>query len=1217
MTQANLETVAKGMMSSQDRQDKRDVEVQFQEAIVASPRTLKLCVCLLLTVLGLLSLASPSFAQGTDGSLTGLVSDPQGAAVKGVSVTLTNIDTNYAQTVTTDGSGVYFFKLVPPGNYSLNIAGQGFAKYLQSGIVIQANANATQNVELKVGSAEATVTVTSNAELINTTTSELAMTINEASITELPLNGRDPSALALLAPGMIDANKAGVYSSQNGMSFPNEEAASTNGGRVGSTYYMLDGVSNMDNYLGGNSPTPNPDATREFRLISNNFSAVYGFSFGGVVSMATRSGTNRWHGGLFEFLRNQDFNAANWSNHTLDPLIRNQFGGYVGGPILKNKLFFFFNYQGTRADFGGGASNNQTTTPTVQMLNGDFSGLVDQAEANNSSCGSGYTGPRTLSCGWLNGPFEFANGKPNQLIGSLDPVAVQVTNDGLPGHTSAATGTAPPSGPGQNLAGQMFYSSAALKNIIDEYIGRVDYDLSKNQRLTVRSYVDKFIQPSGDVPGNVLSVLNLTNWTETFGEQMWYFNEIAQHTWTINPSTVNTATVLWTQQSAHNGAAVVDHSGTPMCWSRYIAVVEPACYMEGAVFGGANGGWTPPSSEVRSTVGVYDNLIKSLGRHTVTVGIDLQHQRAEENASNYPADAIIGFGGGYTGNGEADWLLGYMSSFEQGAGELSDIQAWQIEPYVNDEFRVTPALTLTLGLRYAPDIAPVSVGGRGAAFVAGQQSTRFPLSPLGLVFPGDHGVNDALRPSDYNYFEPRIGVAFQPRSMPHTSFHAAFGMFSAPPNYSIYNHAVDIAPFAPAFSPTAPSNVPICSTGGVTSACIPNTGQSITGFMDFHNPWDTSSFGTGGVSPFPPFASIGYKPPADSVIQGPVYLQASFARNFKGSMTQSWNASVEQQFGNTMSLRIAYVGSESYHQDYVVDKNFAGYSYCTSFTSPTCPVPALAPPPVAPYSNFTGILEYDSGATADYHSLQIFFERRMSHGLQAQSSFTWAKAIDVASGANLAVVQSGINNPANLRYSRGISSASIPFSWVSTFTYRSPDLRGHNIFVREVLGAWELSPIITWQSGTPFSIGPGSSQAAYGEPGYGGGCLQFCGGDRADRVEGQPLDVRKGGRSHWLKQYFNPAAFVTRHDGTFGNSYRNLMYSPPGFNVDASLMKNWTIRANYGLQLRFEFFNAFNHPIMGGPDTTPTDSTYTQVNSGQGSVTNVSRVGQAALKFTF
>src|ERR1700677_1157171 len=343
-----------------------------------------------------------------------------------------------------------------------------------------------------------------------------------------------------------------------------------------------------------------------------------------------------------------------------------------------------------------------------------------------------------------------------------------------------------------------------------------------------------------------------------------------------------------------------------------------------------------PSNEVRGTMGVSDTLIKTIHRHTISTGIDLIHQRAVENAVNYPADAIISFNGTYTGNGLADWLLGYMNSFEQGAGELADIQGWIIDPYVNDEFRVRPGLTLTLGLRWDPDFAPDSVGGRGAAFMPGQQSVIFPDAPTGLVFPGDQGMDAALRPSSKYFFEPRIGAAWQPRNLPHTSFHGAFGMFSAPVPYSDYNHVVDIAPFAPALSPAPPSNVPLCFTGGVSAPCAPNSGQSITGYMNFHNPYETSTFGTNGVSPFPPFASVGYKPPSNSLIAGPVYLQDSFSRNFKAGMTQAWNASVEQQISNTMAIRVAYVGSESYHQSYVQDDNFAGYSYCTSFTSLGC-----------------------------------------------------------------------------------------------------------------------------------------------------------------------------------------------------------------------------------------------------------------------------------------
>jgi hypothetical protein len=316
----------------------------------------------------------------------------------------------------------------------------------------------------------------------------------------------------------------------------------------------------------------------------------------------------------------------------------------------------------------------------------------------------------------------------------------------------------------------------------------------------------------------------------------------------------------------------------------------------------------------------------------------------------------------------------------------------------------------------------------------------------------------------------------------------------------------------------------------------------------------------------------------------------------------------------------------------VQDDNFASYSYCTYYNNSACPLPTVANKnngtlvlASAPYSDFTGILEYDSGATASYHSLQATFQRHMAHGLQAQSSFTWQKTIDVASSANIAANQNGINNPANLRWSRGESSASIPFSWVTNFVYRSPELKGQSLLMREVLGGWEISPIATWQSGTPFSVGSGNSNSAYNEVGKGSGCLQFCSGDRADRVPGVPLNVRKGGRSNWTKTYFNTAAFTTRHDGTFGTSARNIMHGPPGFSTDASLMKNWSILERYQLQFRFELYNAFNHPIMSNPDASPPvtnggDGCAGQINcfnNGLGGPANGTRFGQAALKLTF
>ena len=1172
---------------------------------------------MLVVLIGLVSSGVLVFGQGTSGSLAGQITDPSGAVIPGASVTLKNVDTNYPQVEITNSVGTYLFKPVQPGNYSLTITVDGFATYVQKGIVINVNLYATQDVHLKVATAKGeTVNVTADAELINTTSAELGTTVNEFSVTELPLNGRDPSNLVLLAPGMISATAHGGEGIQGGFSFPTETAASANGGRQGSTYYMLDGVSNMDNYTAATSPMPNPDATQEFRLISNNYGAEYGFSSGGVVSIATKSGTNQIHGGVFEFLRNQDLNAKSWFQHQLDPLKKNVFGGDAGGPILKDKLFVFGNYQGTR-QVGQGASA-ETHTPTAQMLNGDFSGFAN-ADASLPQCqdpsNSNY---HNTGCGWLNGPFQVVDGVPNQLIGgaaALDPVAVQFTKDGLPGQMQASS-TSAASLTSQDQLGGLYYNAAALKDNYDEYTGKIDFDLSKSQRLTLRSFIDKFIQPSGDTPGDVLSVLNLSNWNQGFGEKMYYYNEVLQHTWTVNPMTVNTASILWTEQSAHNSAAVTDHNGKDMCWSRYINVTElpGSCYMEGAYFGGANGGWTEPSQEVRRTYGLSDTLIKTVHRHTLSTGIDLMHQWAEEN-TQYPTNAIISFGGGYTSQGLADWLLGYMSSFEQGAGEIADIKGWQVDPYVNDEYRVFPGLTITAGLRWDPDMAPTSVGGRGAAFVAGQQSTMFPNAPTGLIFPGDKGMNAQLRNTTYGYWEPRIGLAYQPKNLPRTSFHAGFGLFTGPVAYSSYNHVADVAPFSATFDPSAPSANAQCSTGGTLAACTPNSGQNISGYMNFHNPWQTAGFGTGGVSPFPtqvPFASTSYKPPSTSTFPSQTNLGASFARSFKGGITQSWNFSAEQQLSPTMAFRIAYVGSESFHQSYIDDMNPGIYN--PNQGGPNVHGSARA------LTSFTQILQENSDGTSSYHSLQVNFDRHMAHGFQAQSAFTWQKTIDLASNANISF-NSAIGDPlpGQLAWNRGISAMSIPFTSMSNFIYQTPSLKGKSLLMREALGGWELSSIITLQSGGPFGIGGGNHNGP-GSQGVGSGSLE--GGDRADRVAGQPLNVRKTGRKTWLLPsvggtsgaYFNTSAFSTNLDGTFGSSAKNLMYAPPTFNVDSAMMKNWQAFEHYQLQFRFEVFNALNHAVMGTPDTGVSDG------SNFGKITgtaNAPRVGQAALKLNF
>jgi hypothetical protein len=1138
-----------------------DMVNSFQEAVVQLINAKHVRALLVIILVGLAGSGLLGFGQGTSASLTGNVTDPSGAAVAGATVTITNTGTGLTQSVKTDSVGTYLLRPLPIGNYSLEIDAAGFDRYLQTGIELTANLAATQNVRMKIGSGRAeTISVIADAELINTSSAELGTTIREDAISELPLNGRDPSSLVLLAPGTSNVMQRGGEGIQSGFSLPTEQGASSGGGRQGSTYYMLDGISNMDNYNDLTAPFPNADATQEFKVITNNFSAIYGFSPGAVVSIATKGGTNSFHGGTFWFVRNNDLNAGDYFVHSVDPLKRNQFGGYVGGPVIKNKLFFFGNYQGTR--LVQAANSNQTYTPTAAMLTGDFSGLAAAAGVTN-----------------LKGPFKTINGVANQLdtsIASLDAAAVQLTKDGLP---SAPLGA--PSSTTQAANGEMYYTSAAVSQSFNEYTWKLDYDISPSQRLTLRSLTNAMTEPSGDTPGNILSVLNLANWSYDFQERIDYYNDVLEHTWTINPTTVNTVAVFWNEQSAHNSAPTDDHSGKPMCWSRYITINElpNQCWMEGfAVSGGAggfNGGWTEPSQEVRNTYGFTDTIIKTMSRHTLSAGMNLQHQFAEE-LTQYPATPILTFNGQYTGNGLADYLLGYLHGLKQGAGEIADVAGWQLGPYFQDDWRIRPNLTVNLGIRWDPNTPPTSAGGRGAAFVAGQQSTMFPNAPLGLIFPGDKGLTAALMPASYGYWEPRLGVAWQPKSLPHTVFHAGFGFFTGPLEYSSYNHAADIAPFSPTY------NLNAGGSAGVD--------QVATGYMPLDNPWSVVT-ATGDKSPFPPFASVSYVPPSNSIISNGAELGQSFSRNFKMGMTESWNVSAEQQLTPSTVLRLAYVGSESYHQSDAVDKN----AYTNN---------------VAPYPNFTNLYELDSNGTASYNSLQATVDHHMAHGLQVQSSFTWSKTIDVASSGNISFGSPYLPDPFDLRWNRGISSLSIPFNSVTNFIYRGPDFKGKNKLIQETVGGWELSSIVTWQSGNAFSIQAGANG------GNNSGSNQYL--DRADRVAGQALNVHQGSKSQWMSSYFNTAAFVNNAVGTFGDSGKNIMFGPHYFGDDAGIMKSWALVRDVKLQFRWEAFNALNHPTFANP-SGDYGNTVGWGNFGKiGSTGNIPpRVMQGALKLTF
>jgi hypothetical protein len=370
--------------------------------------------------LAILALAKSTLCQSNSARLNGMVVDTTGAMIAGARITVRNTGTDLTQTALTNDSGNYGVSQLPGGKYTITVSRNGFRQIVQSGITLTVNQVATLNFTLHVGGQQETVTVTGSQELINQTTAALSTIVGEEAIKDLPLNGRDLSILVFRAPRVKSVLNTAVGILQTSDSFPNETGASSGGGRQGTTLYLLDGVPNMDTYIWLAAPFPNSDATQEFRVLTNNYEAQYGFAPGPVVSIGTKASTNESHDGAFEFVRNNDLNAGNYSPPAVDSLKRNQFGGYAGGPIRKDKIFIFENYMATRESYDSSTNTTYIPTPTTAMLNGDFSAV-----------------PTTLAAPFYTAP----DGTPNQVdLALFRKAAVNIAGSTLPTGLGPATG---------------------------------------------------------------------------------------------------------------------------------------------------------------------------------------------------------------------------------------------------------------------------------------------------------------------------------------------------------------------------------------------------------------------------------------------------------------------------------------------------------------------------------------------------------------------------------------------------------------------------------------------------------------------------------------------------------------------------------------------------------------------------------------------------------
>ncbi len=1118
----------------------------------------------LLTTLVLLMLAAvfvvwvqPSYAQVSGyATINGTVTDPTGALVAGANVTITSTDTGAKRETVTGSGGEYAEPYLPPGHYSVTVSHPGFKTTTQPGITLTTGQVAGVNITLSIGQAQESVTVSTSQEQLETTSAALGEVVNNTSIEELPVDTRNPAAFANLAPGGVNGTErtSAITISGNGSGMPGEAGTSINASRMGGIYYQLDGIYNMDNYLSSGNPFPNTDATQEFRVLTNNFSAEYGGGSTAVVSVVTKSGTNDWHGNAFEFDRNQFFNAPDWFSKVKDGYERNIFGGSQGGPIQRDKHFIFGNIQITKSN----QQNNGSATyvPTEAMINnGDFSGAVPPPYGSGCPNASTTSGGGSQLHDYDGTPFP-CNVIPNWTSSKVDKVA-QAVEAHLPQTTSPT--------------GLIYASGTPTKATTTEFTIKYDWNLSSRDHVMGRVFYDNYNQAAIANDANWTACSNswparnqnyAANWTHIFSPTL--LNSFSFGYDRLNSATLSCIDQSWQQLGATfttpdpNATILVSWGSTGFSWADQNV------------------------TQKRHDFDIADQVSWSKGKNLVVAGVNVMTEYSLEQAS-WLADPLVNYNGAVTGAFFSDFLLGDVGNFEQGGGEYNVYSSPEFVGFAEDTIKLKPNLTLELGVRWEPwnAMAPVPAN-READWWPGHQSQVYPNAPAGLVYPGDSGVPCCGYSSELNRVSPRIGLTWQPKFLPNTSIRAAGGRFTMPYYTTYYNHVGGtVAPFSPTYD--------------ITSQSLPGVRIPV------ENPWSVFP-GTGYTTPFPTAASFAYKtgamPPKNAAFALPLSIGAIFPQNYKLAWSQNWNLSIQHQFSGNLLVTAAYVGSETYDITQGADVNPGFYTTSSAACggSPPCGPRTMFP-------NFQNVDVYEPWGTASYEGLQLSAEKRMSHGLQFSTNWAWSKSLDLLSQSDLS---SGplLRDAYHPGIDHGISGLNVPYVWNTTGVWDLPAFRGHGPLAEGVLGNWEFSGIFTMQAGVPFTVSGG------------GACNskdQDC-NDQADEVSGKPLNVHQGSESQWLNKYFNTGAFVPNALGTRGNSPKNVMRGPAHDDLDVAFLKNFPFyKEQYRFQFRWEMYNATNTPWFGTPDSSPTDGNYGKITGPQ--VAYAGRVMQFALKF--
>lgn len=1059
-------------------------------------------------------LLSPAllWAQATTGTIFGTVSDATGAVIPNVQVTATNTETNFSRSAMTDETGQYSVKFLPVGTYRVETSSAGFKKFSQTGIELEVNRNARVDVVLQVGTVTETIAVTSDAPLVETATPALGQTVNQQDILNLPLVNRDVYSLLELTAGVDMTSEAtDNFGAPMRVTLVN---GSSNAG-AGSVNYSLDGGANASGLRNTGNSVPNPDAVREFRVVTNSYSAEFGRFAGGVVDVVTKSGTNSIRGSLFEFIRNDKLNANRWTpGQTVlqkEPLKRNQFGGSLGGKILRDRTFYFGSYSGLRQRQVSFANNAEPAS--VLERRGDFS----QAR---------QTKPRDPLTGK---PFPDALIPPDRF----DPAAKQILERFIPL---------------PNLPGGLYEVQEPHPLDTNEVQFKLDHSLTASHQLTGSYFLVKGKDVVG-LLGNLAWTRRQFSWTQQ--------NFNLSDTWMISPTMINQFRLTYVRN--FGGRLNLPEIALGDLGSKYQIQGAPSLpqiqvsgrfNLNSAIAGPVAG------SNLYQVRNVF-SLTRS--RHSLKVGGELSLEKIihDTTLNNYGTFSFATNNPRGTGNALADFLLGLPSTMNQDVPVTKIDNGWYTGLFLQDDFRITPRLLLNFGLRYDLQLPYTDPRNRKLTYVAGAVSQVVKNALPGLLFPGDPGVNRGIVVADKNNFAPRVGFAWDPWGDGKTAVRAAVGLFYGSMSGNEWNSSADGQPFS--------------------------IRQRFNNVKSLSDPY---GFLPGGVAPFPyVYDASNPRFVLPATVRGP-------SLDFRLPYTYQINVSVQRQVTSDLSLTASYVSTLGHKLPFDQDLNYPVYGPGAT----TANVDARRP--ILP-GTLGGIFLIKSVLNTAYHGFQLTGEKRASRNFSIKGYYTFGKSLE---GATLQRSTRGEpQNYNNIGAERGRTDNDRKHNFVMSSIWSLDYFKSAHPVLRNVVGGWALSTIVTLRSGTPLTITSGRDNNLDGST-----------NDRADLV-GTPLLSPNRSRNEVVAQWFNTAAFAQNPTGRDGTAGRNILDGPGMKNVDLGIFRDFNLAERKKLQFRAEMTNAFNLVNLSAPGTNQNStSTFGIVRTAR----NMRQV-QLGLRFSF